>query len=172
MSDSWKLEVSKSEFTRINRELTAYFGRSVSQASAKDLAADTWVAITRWYRGRCSLRTYAFLVARKVVVNTRRKREREIMTAPLESGVDLAATGPGPHSLLMLVTDHATLDRALEQVDDVFRPVLRLWLAGRDNVQIAAELEMNYNTVRSQLRRGQKVVIAALQAEFNVTKTS
>jgi DNA-directed RNA polymerase specialized sigma24 family protein len=52
-------------------------------------------------------------------------------------------------------------------VDEIFRDVRRLWLAGRDNVQIAAELQMNYNTVRSQLNRGQKAVLKALRAEVD-----
>jgi DNA-directed RNA polymerase specialized sigma24 family protein len=169
MSDSWKLKVSKREFTRINRALTGYFRRTVPHASADDLAADTWVRITRWYRGRCSLWKFAFIVAPKVAVDARRKRE--VMTTPIVNGKEPAATGPGPHSVLLRFIDHAAIERALEQVDDIFIDVLRLWLAGRDNVQIAAELGMKYNTVRSQLRRGQQAALTALRVEVDADQT-
>jgi RNA polymerase sigma factor (sigma-70 family) len=162
---NWK--VSKSEFTRINRELKRYFHRTMPHASAEDLAADTWVRIIgSSYQGRCSLRTFAFSVARWTGLDARRKRKREVVTTPL-GDIEPAANGPGPHAMLMLGTDHAVIDRALEQVDENFRDVLRLWLAGRDNRQIATELQMNYNTVRSQLHRGQQAVLVALRAEVD-----
>jgi RNA polymerase sigma factor (sigma-70 family) len=167
MPNTWNRKVSKSEFTRINRELKRYFRRTMPSASAEDLAADTWVRIIRCYQGRCSLRTFAFSVARWTGLDARRKHKREIVTTPL-GDVEPTAKGPGPHSVLMLVTDHAMIERALEQVDEIFRNVLRLWLAGRDNLQIAAELRMNYNTVRSQLNRGQKAMLTAVRAEVDV----
>jgi RNA polymerase sigma factor (sigma-70 family) len=166
MPNSWNRKVSKSEFTRINRELKRYFRRSMPHASAEDLAADTWVRVIRSYEGRCSLRSFALSVARWTGLDARRKREREIVTTPL-ADVEPVAKGPEPHSVLMRVTDHAMIERALEQVDEIFRDVLRLWLAGRDNVRIAAELQMNYNTVRSQLHRAQKAVITASRAEMD-----
>jgi DNA-directed RNA polymerase specialized sigma24 family protein len=139
MPSSWNRKVSKSEFMRVNRELKRYFRRTMPHASAEDLAADAWVRIIRSYEGRCSLPTFAFRVARWTGLDARRKHEREIVTTPLDN-VKPVANGPGPHSVLMVVTDHAMIERAVEQVDEIFRDVLRLWLAGRDNVQIAAEL--------------------------------
>jgi RNA polymerase sigma factor (sigma-70 family) len=166
MPNTWNRKVSKSEFTRINRELKRYFRRTMPSASAEDLAADTWVRIIRSYQGRCSLRTFAFSVARWTGLDARRKHEREIVTTPL-GDFEPTANGPEPHSVLMLLADQAMIERAVEQVDEIFKDVLRLWLAGRDNVQIAAELEMNYNTVRSQLHRAQRAVLTALRAEVD-----
>jgi DNA-directed RNA polymerase specialized sigma24 family protein len=111
MPNSWNRKVSKSEFTRINRELKRYFRRTMPHASAEDLAADTWVRIIRSYEGRCSLRWFAFSVARWTGLDARRKHEREIVTTPL-GDVEPTANGPGPHSVLMLVTDHAMIERA------------------------------------------------------------
>ncbi|PRQ07475.1 RNA polymerase sigma factor [Enhygromyxa salina] len=169
MPKSWNGKVSKSEFTRVNRDLKRYFRRTMPHASAEDLAADTWVRIIRSFEGRCSLRVFAFSVARWTGLDARRKHEREIVTTPLDD-VKPVAKGPGPHRVLMLVTDHAMIELAVEQVDEIFRDVLRLWLAGRDNVQIAAELQMNYNTVRSQLHRAQRAVIAALRGKVDVDR--
>jgi RNA polymerase sigma factor (sigma-70 family) len=171
MSNSWNGKVSKSEFTRINCELIRYFRRTMPHASAEDLAAETWARLIRTFEGRCSLRTFAFSVARMTGLDARRKRTREIVTTSLGDD-EAVAEGPGPHSVLMLVTDHAMIERALEQVDEIFRDVLRLWLAGRDNAQIAAELQMNYNTVRSQLNRGQKAALTALRAEVDANRRS
>jgi RNA polymerase sigma factor (sigma-70 family) len=162
----WNRKVSKSEFTAMDRDLKRYFRRTTPHASAEDLAAETWVRLSRSFEGRCSLRWFAFRVACWTGVDARRKRKREIVTTPL-GDVEPVADVPGPHSVLMLVTDHAMIERALEHVDEIFRDVLRLWLAGRDNSQIAAELQMNYNTVRSQLNRGQRAVLIALRAEVD-----
>ena len=171
MSDSWTFEVSRAEFEKINRDLISYFRHRVPMRCARDLAADTWVSVFRWYRGLCSLRRFAFIVARKKVADVYREleREREIMTIPLADADEPATDDPGPHSVLNLLANHAAIERALQQVDDeVFRKVVGLWLAGRDPVEIAADLGVPYNTVRSQLHRGRAQVIDALRAEFGV----
>ena len=70
--------------------------------------------------------------------------------------------------MLMLVARGAAVDRALEHVsDDVNREVFVLWMKGRDNFQIAAEVGAPYNTVRSRLSRAKAQVLAALQAELD-----
>ena len=167
MSYSMNLKVSASEFETLNRQLMSYFRRRVPQRSAQDLAADTWLSITRWYQGKCSLRTYAFIVASKQVIHAR--HGRELLTTPLTSTDEPAAEGPGPYSVLRLLVNHAAIERALEQLDDdIYRDVVRRWLDGCDNVQIAAELGIPYNTVRSRLGRGRAQVLSAVRAEFGL----
>jgi RNA polymerase sigma factor (sigma-70 family) len=190
MTHSWTLKVSTIEFARLNRELMNYFRRRVAYSSPRDLAADTWLSIVRWYRGRCSLRAFAFLVASKQIIHARRRRDRrrdrhEPLSTPgigLDERVGdwaytddwgdpltIADEGPGPYSMLRLLANHAAIERALEQVgDDGYREVVRRWLDGSDNVQIAAELGIPYNTVRSRLGRGRAQVLAALRAEFGL----
>ena len=96
---SWKLKVSRADFNSLNRQLIGYFRRRVPQHDAKDLAADTWVCIARCYQGRCSVRSFAFIIAANIVIDVRRKR-RIIITSLLDYE-DVAAEGPGPDSLLM-----------------------------------------------------------------------
>jgi RNA polymerase sigma factor (sigma-70 family) len=167
MSDSWTFEVSGVEFRKIDRELKGYFRRRVPMKCASELAADTWVSITRWYRGRCALRGFAFLVARKKVADA--YREREIRATPLADADEPATEDPGPHSVLELLANHAAIERVLKQVDEaVFHDVIGLWLAGRDPVEIAADLGVPYNTVRSRLQRGRAQMLTALRAEFGL----
>jgi len=55
---------------------------------------------------------------------------------------------------------------ALEKIAEPYREALRLSLEGRSNLQIAAELGIPYNTVRSRLSRGRARVIDALRDEL------
>jgi RNA polymerase sigma factor (sigma-70 family) len=167
LAESWELTVGADEFARVNRELVRYFRRRVSRKDPNDLAADTWIRVVRWYRGRCSLRVFALLVASKVVVDVLH-RKREIETIPLLDDEVPVADDPSACSVLMLLADHEVLDAAVAQVDEVHREVVRLSLTGRDNVEIAAELDIPYNTVRSRLGRGRAQVIAAVRAAAGV----
>jgi DNA-directed RNA polymerase specialized sigma24 family protein len=42
-----------------------------------------------------------------------------------------------------------------------------MWLDGHDSLQIAAELGVNYNTVRSRLARGKVLLLAAFDAALD-----
>ncbi|PRP95035.1 RNA polymerase sigma factor [Enhygromyxa salina] len=167
MTDSWVLKIEPADFMRINRELIRYFGRRVPRADSADLAADAWLAIARCFKGKCGLRSFAFLVARKLVFEYYERRvPRQVATTPPLEDDKCPATGPGPDSLLMLAIGHEATERALAEVGEFYRSVVRLWLHGRDPMQIAAELNIPYNTVRSRLSRGLAQVRAALRAEF------
>ncbi|WP_146660676.1 RNA polymerase sigma factor [Enhygromyxa salina] len=74
------------------------------------------------------------------------------------------AEGSSPCGVLLMLADLEVLDRAVAQVDEVYRDVVRMSLTGRDNRQIAAELAIPYNTVRSRLGRGRMQVVIAARA--------
>ncbi|PRP91685.1 RNA polymerase sigma factor [Enhygromyxa salina] len=160
---SWELNIASSEFARINRELIHYFRHRVPNKDGNDLAAETWLRVVRWYRGRCSLRVFVYLVAKKLVVDTL-YRARELETTPLLDGKEPVSEGPSPCSALIMLGDYELLDRSLEQVDEAYREVVQLSLRGRDNGQIATELAIPYNTVRSRLGRGRAQVVCAARA--------
>ena len=166
-----------SEFRRVNRALVSYFRRRNYRHESEDLAASTWVDIVRYYEGRCSLRSFAFLVARKKVAEELRRSRRPSRRAKIEplrdnSGEQLgnipAAEGPSPESILMLAAGSEALVRALESVWDPHREVVALWLEGFSGVEIAAKLDIPYNTVRSRLHRGRAQVLTALEQELGL----
>ncbi|WP_181197318.1 RNA polymerase sigma factor [Enhygromyxa salina] len=168
---------SDSEFRRLNRALVGYFRRRNYRHESEDLAASTWVDIIRYYEGRCSLRSFAFLVARKKVAEDLRRSRRPSRRALIEPlrdagdeklGNTPTADGPSPDSILMLAAGSEALVRALESVWDSYREVVALWLEGFSAVEIAAELSVPYNTVRSRLHRGRTQALAALEQELGL----
>ncbi|PRP96055.1 sigma-70 family RNA polymerase sigma factor [Enhygromyxa salina] len=164
MSITRQLCVGPAEFAALNRQLVAFFRRrGPVTCDPSDLAADTWIAVVRWYRGECSLRHFAFVVARGMVSAAWRKR-RIITTSASDEELGDSATAEGPSldSLLMLAAQHEAMERALEDVTDPYRDALVLWLEGLDNYQIAAELDIAYNTVRSRMSRGKAQLLAAI----------
>lgn len=160
---SRKRSVEPGEYVALNRQLVAFFRRRCrSRADPRDLAADTWVGVVRWYEGKCSLRTFAFRVAGAVLCDHWRKRR--IVTVPLFERDDIEVPDDDANldRLLMLAAGHDAMARALEHVTDHYRDVLVLQLDGRDNHQIAAELGIAYHTVRSRINRGKAQLLAAL----------
>jgi RNA polymerase sigma factor (sigma-70 family) len=167
--------VEKSEYLEINRDLISFF-RHVAPSSADpaDLAASTWLGVVRYFEGRCPLREFVFLVAKRQAGEARRRHRRKPPAAPLASGEDVGvnygrlavAEGPGPETCLTLAAGHEAVERALEVVGDAYRDAVRLWLEGCDNFQIAAELDIHYNTARSRLSRGRGQLDAALKEVF------
>ena len=176
MHGPWELAVSKSEFSRVNRSLTRYFRKRVPWKEPQDLAATTWLRITQSYAGKCPLHPFAYIVARKQVFEIKHNRKRTLPTEPLclDEGdedfdpkiVPVATGGPSLDSLLMLAAGHDALRRALDQVANEYRDVVRLWLEGCDTLEIAETLAINYNTVRSRLHRGKRQTFAALELEL------
>ena len=113
-----------------------------------------------------SVRSFAFIIAANIVVDMRRKRR--VLTTSLLNYEEVADEGPGPDTLLMLLVGHRAIEQAVEQVDEVHRDVVRLSLVGRDHVQIAAELDIPYNTVKSRLGRGRAQALNILRTAFGV----
>jgi RNA polymerase sigma factor (sigma-70 family) len=167
--------VSKSEFMEINRDLVSFFRRfAPPSAEPTDLAANTWLAAVRYFEGRCPLREFVFRVAKRQAGEMWRRDRRRPPAAPLAKDEDGEidpgylgiAKGPGPETCLTLAAGREAVARALEAVGDAYREAVRLWLDGRDNFQIAAALDIPYNTARSRLSRGRAQILAALQAEL------
>ena len=172
MSGVSKFSPSDSQFERINRKLTTYFGRRVRNADPSDLAADTWLAITRYFRGECSLHHFAFVVARTKVFEHCHHRPPAPEPLPDEGELEERMSTPlaqrSLESVLMYAAGHEAMVRAVAAVRDPFRDVLMLWLEGFDCVEISSRLCVPYNTVRSRLHRGQAQALAALRAEFEL----
>jgi RNA polymerase sigma factor (sigma-70 family) len=166
--------VGKSEYLEINRDLISFFRHFAPSSDPTDLAANTWFAAVRYFEGRCSLREFVFLVAKRQAGEAWRRHRRKPPAEPLESEEDIGvddgglavAERPGPETCLTLAAGHEAVERALEVVGDAYREAVRLWLEGCDNFQIAAELDIHYNTARSRLSRGRAQFLVALKEEL------
>lgn len=67
----------------------------------------------------------------------------------------------------MLAAGSEALVRALELVWDPHREVLALWLDGFSGVDVAAKIDVPYNTIRSRFHRG-RTQAAALEQEIGL----
>ena len=173
MSSSWSLSISPVEFARINRHLRHFFRTHARRHDPQDLISETWLDVARYFRGKCALEGFAFIVARSKLIGARRRAARRpiLQSVTVESEEDdrfPEVTELSPESVLMLAATHEVTIRALGQLTDVYAEVVALWLRGRDGVQIAEELSISYNTTRSRLRRGKAQLLEILRDEFGV----
>lgn len=144
-------------------QLRAYFRKRCSRsADIDDLVSTTWLAAGKSFQHRCSLRHYLFSIAARMVANTYRQPDRLVLDgSDLD---DLPAEMRGLDSRVGQAQWKALVDEALTKVQDPYDEVMRLWLAGCDNMQIARRLGINHNTVRSRLVRGKNQLFAALES--------
>jgi DNA-directed RNA polymerase specialized sigma24 family protein len=94
-------------------------------------------------------------------------RRCELVFAGDDAFVEIPASGMGLDSLLSMSARREVLQAALAELPEMFREVVRMWLDGHDNLQIAATLGVNYNTVRSRLVRGKALLLAAFDAALD-----
>jgi DNA-directed RNA polymerase specialized sigma24 family protein len=61
-----------------------------------------------------------------------------------------------------VIRSRASIDEAVPLVSPIYRAALRMWLEGRDAMQIAERLGVPYNTARSRIVRGRRQLLEAL----------
>ena len=156
----WQLTDSETlQLFAMSAVLRLYYVRRTKQRGVESLVATTLTEAGARFERRSSLKRFVFGIAKhKVIDVTRARARRRGRTFTWDRGLD---AGTGLETLLDRARRSELLDAALAQVPEPYREVVRLWLAGHDNMQIAAELGLNYNTTRSRLRRGKAVLLAA-----------
>lgn len=174
---SWRLSDSESlELANLRTELIRFFKHRTSPEDIDNLTTDTIIAAGTCFEHRSSLRHFVFSIARNKLTDWYRRRTRrggaEVVRLDEDEVALEAFTEPGLglESLLSIPARHAVLQQALAQVPDDYRVVVELWLAGQDSVQIAATLGINYNTTRSRLVRGKRVLLEAFIAGLDETE--
>lgn len=140
---------------RYYETLSSFYRRRLSSDDAEDLTQLTLmetVGRIERFRNEAKFRHYVFCVAKRIMAERRRQISRRIVTESTPS-----TEPPAPESTLSeRVVRAEQLERvreALEGLDDHYREVLLLHLRGATNHEIAAELGIRYNTVRSRLSR-------------------
>jgi RNA polymerase sigma factor (sigma-70 family) len=162
----WRISDSTTEIKRLTNALLRYFNRRLPQQDdAEDYVGAVWLAAGKGFQRRSTLHHYVFQIARKMVMGRWRQVRRRGQFVQLSVGFDgdLPSDAPGCETVLEMLREHEVVRRALPQVNPVYRDVLRLWLDGRDAIQIADALGLQYHTARSRIARGRKELIEMIR---------
>ncbi|NJK30979.1 MAG: sigma-70 family RNA polymerase sigma factor [Deltaproteobacteria bacterium] len=145
----------------IERELLRYFRLRVPpDVDPRDLVGEVWIALAD-YRGRASVRTFAFRVARLRLADFYRYRGAIEPWEPTMSADDES----DPSTVIEQLHHRSALHRAVDDLPPAFREVAKLHLAGVGNFEISERLGLHYNTVRSRLSRALARVRVRLTVE-------
>lgn len=164
----WRISDSTSEIIRLTNALLRYFDRRLPQQDeAQDYVAAVWLAAGKGFQRRSTLHHYVFQIAHKMVLGRWRQVRRREKHVQLSVGFDgdLPHDAPGCETVLEMLREHEIVRRALPLVNPVYREALRLWLDGRDAMQIADALGLQYHTARSRIVRGRKELIELIRLE-------
>jgi RNA polymerase sigma factor (sigma-70 family) len=144
---------------RLGPELRRY-------ADAEDVVNEAWMRIvTAWdrfeYRGPDSLFHWLCLQVRRVILDRRRKLDRQSVgederePALPADVLDVPESAAGPRTEVMQRDLRDRLTAALESVPELYRRVLvEVLLEGRPPAEVAEEQGMKIDTVRKQVARG------------------
>lgn len=149
---------------RYHDELNAFYRKRLPLELADELTQTTLtetVAKIHRFRGDSSFRHYVFSIARRVMAEHHRKLRRQVATEPAPSS-DPPGEQTSPSERFVRAERRALLHRAIARLDDHYRVVIRLHVAGVSNREIAVRLGIHYNTVRSRLSRAQAALRALL----------
>ena len=149
-------------FDRHLSSVTRFFKNKVT-GSLEDLVQDTFLACVDGrdrFAGRSTFRTYLFAVARNILFDHYRTRDRTF--DPLLSTVAGHATSP--ISALASDDDQRLLLRALRELPADFQVTLELFYwEEMTSAAIAEVITVPHGTVRSRLRRGRELLRAELE---------
>jgi RNA polymerase sigma factor (sigma-70 family) len=172
MSGYWRLTDSEDlELLAMRRKLLGYYRTRISAPDLDGVVTDTLITAGTRFERRSSLGYFVFSIARRKVWDFWRMQARRcelvFMSDDDAAFVEIPASGMGLDSLLSMSARREVLQAALAELPEMFREVVRMWLDGHDNLQIAATLGVNYNTVRSRLVRGKALLLAAFDAALD-----
>lgn len=140
--------------------LSSYYRKRLSNEDADELTQITLLEtigrIDR-FRSESSFRHYVFSVARRVMAERHRQLRRRIVTEQAPSSEPPGSQTP-PSERLARAEYLQQLNEAVEHLEDHYRKVLELHMRGATNREISAELDIQYNTVRSRLSRGLRAI--------------
>lgn len=135
-----------------------------AEDAAQDVFIALWANAARFDPSVAPETTFVAMIARRTLIDRRRRQARQPSAAVLPDG--LAATTPGPLERLELLDDSNRAARALQRLNDDQRRVLTLSIyQGMTYDQIARSTGLPLGTVKTHARRG----LIKLRQELGLT---
>ena len=126
--------------------------RDEAMELTQDVFVKAWQALPGW-RPEARFSTWLLQIARNAALDQLRRR-RLIQFAPLDDGMDVADTAPGPEARYASRQRQALLENALQQIAAEHREILLLReIEDLSYAELAAVLGIAEGTVKSRLAR-------------------
>ena len=132
--------------------------RDEAMELTQDVFVKAWQALPGW-RPEARFSTWLLQIARNAALDQLRRR-RLIQFAPLDDGMDVADTAPGPEARYASRQRQALLENALQQIADEHREILLLReVEDLSYGELAAVLGIAEGTVKSRLARARAALL-------------
>ena len=142
-------------FRFLHRMLDA---REEAMELSQDVFVKAWQALPGW-RPEARFSTWLLQIARNAALDQLRRR-RLIQFAPLDDGMDVADTAPGPEARYASRQRQALLENALQQIAAEHREILLLReIEDLSYAELAAVLGIAEGTVKSRLARARAALL-------------
>ena len=132
--------------------------RDEAMELTQDVFVKAWQALPGW-RPEARFSTWLLQIARNAALDQLRRR-RLIQFAPLDDGMDVADTAPGPEARYASRQRQALLENALQQIAAEHREILLLReIEDLSYAELAAVLGIAEGTVKSRLARARAALL-------------
>ena len=132
--------------------------RDEAMELTQDVFVKAWQALPGW-RPEARFSTWLLQIARNAALDQLRRR-RVVQFAPLDDGMDVADTAPGPEARYASRQRQALLENALQQIAAEHREILLLReIEDLSYAELAAVLGIAEGTVKSRLARARAVLL-------------
>lgn len=132
--------------------------RDEAMELTQDVFVKAWQALPGW-RPEARFSTWLLQIARNAALDQLRRR-RVVQFAPLDDGMDVADTAPGPEARYASRQRQALLENALQQIAAEHREILLLReVEDLSYGELAAVLGIAEGTVKSRLARARAALL-------------
>ena len=132
--------------------------RDEAMELTQDVFLKAWQALPGW-RPEARFSTWLLQIARNAALDQLRRR-RVVQFAPLDDGMDVADTAPGPEARYASRQRQALLENALQQIAAEHREILLLReVEDLSYGELAAVLGIAEGTVKSRLARARAALL-------------
>ena len=132
--------------------------RDEAMELTQDVFVKAWQALPGW-RPEARFSTWLLQIARNAALDQLRRR-RVVQFAPLDDGMDVADTAPGPEACYASRQRQVLLEHALQQIAAEHREILLLReVEDLSYGELAAVLGIAEGTVKSRLARARAVLL-------------
>ncbi|HEX4337680.1 MAG TPA: RNA polymerase sigma factor [Polyangiaceae bacterium] len=148
--------------------LLSYLRRQTGHSDAEDVLQQTLLQMHRargTFIAQSAVMPWAFAIARRLLIDQRRRRGRDVLAAAERVDVDRAATTAAAHLMLEAKEAAATLGYVLARLPESQRRAFELMrLDGLSHLEAAQALGVSVNAVKLRAHRAYVALRAALGA--------